>query len=161
MKIFSCYSTFSGTAELEYTALTFSQADLLLGVSGCPDFKLALWDWRLQELICIATLDIRVILRKQRNCLCFVIYNLMHQFQTVEVELKFAPDAGKSAAKAFSVLSEGKLSVWKVARVGKKRSLIQDGNPEVDGLRNCLAGCWLNAHTVAILTMSGIVKVKS
>ncbi len=41
-----CKFSLVGDAKLEYIALCFNHDNYLVGLSGVPDYKLVLWDWK-------------------------------------------------------------------------------------------------------------------
>ena len=50
MKLFRTFKPL-GDAVLEYVQLAFNQDYYLVGLSGIPDFKLTLWNWKRGEKI--------------------------------------------------------------------------------------------------------------
>jgi hypothetical protein len=52
--------TYIGDAKLEYIALSFNSNCYLVGLSGVPDFKLTLWNWRTGVRLHSITTTIRV-----------------------------------------------------------------------------------------------------
>jgi len=80
-----------------------NQHDLLLGLTGIPDRRLVLWNWREERLICKVSTELN----------------------SSECRLSFAGDASNSAnaSKTILVSAKGERSVWKVKRCGDERRL--------------------------------------
>ena len=79
----------------------------MVALSGVPDYRLTLWNWETEELVC----------------------SVESGLQTTLARVSFSPDAAGAAPPSKSVLvsapSEG-LALWKVKRCGQRRRLMRE-----------------------------------
>lgn len=45
------FNFFPGGVQIEYIDLVFNQKEILLGLSGIPDFKITLWNWVTEQMV--------------------------------------------------------------------------------------------------------------
>ena len=127
---------FSGDAVLEYLALCFNADHYLVGLSGVPDYKLVLWNWKKGVRLHSISTSIR-----NATTLSFC-----------------AGNNPKSPKLLLTETVDGPLSVWKIKRCGEDIRLDEQTiTREAEILNQHLTATWAYPNYMYILTKMGTI----